>query len=199
MSASFQRGTETGAEPGHPIQAPTDKKVADQGISETAHSRPDIAGSDSAADKPAAHEDYPEQKHAGKVGYGPNFAEARGKVTMGEKIDGLKEEVKGKIKKDEHMIQEGHDKRTGELKRRQMEEENNPKAFAGAKPDESKNPGNAPADHQSAERQGSNVGKDNINAEQRKSDEDAKDHHDRQVEERVGSQVNVGDRSEMPQ
>ncbi|KIO34154.1 hypothetical protein M407DRAFT_240764 [Tulasnella calospora MUT 4182] len=196
MSASYQRATDSGAEPGHPIQAPTDKKVAEQGISEKAQSRPDVAGDENAADQPAApNQDYPEQKHAGKVGYGPNYAEARGRVTMGEKIDGLKEEMKGKLKHDQHLVQEGHDKRTGELKRHQMEEDNNPKAIAAAKPDDSENPGNATE----SERQGSGIDHENVQAEQRKADEEAKDRNDRQVQERVESQVNAGDRAEMPQ
>ncbi|KAG8951892.1 hypothetical protein FRC04_005584 [Tulasnella sp. 424] len=213
MSASYQRATDSGAEPGHPLQAPTDKKVADQGISEKAQSRPDVAGDENTADQPPApDQDYPEQKHAGKVGYGPNFAEARGKITMGEKIDGLKEEMKGKLKHDQHMVQEGHDKRTGELKRREIEADNNPKALAPAKPDDSEGHQDTAEGHQDtaeghqetterqqSDRQDSGINHENVRAEQRKADEEAKDRNDRQVQERVESQVNAGDRAEMPQ
>ncbi|KAF8905086.1 hypothetical protein CPB84DRAFT_1960637 [Gymnopilus junonius] len=39
-------------------------------------------------------ESYPEQKHAGKVGYGPNYHSG---ATLEDKIEGLKDELKGKI------------------------------------------------------------------------------------------------------
>ncbi|KAG8936060.1 hypothetical protein FRC00_009807, partial [Tulasnella sp. 408] len=118
--------------------------------------------------------------------------------TMGEKIDGLKEEMKGKLKHDQHLIQEGHDKRTGELKRHQIEEDNNPKAFANAKPDDSGSPANA-SEGQQSQRQDSGVNHENVHAEQRKADEEARDRNDRDVQERVESQVNAGDRAEMLQ
>jgi len=39
---------------------------------------------------------------------------------ISEKIDGLKEEIKGKIKHDPELVEHGRDKRTGELKRKEM-------------------------------------------------------------------------------
>jgi hypothetical protein len=42
--------------------------------------------------------------------------------TISEKIDGLKEELKGKIKHDPELVEHGRDKRTGELKRKGMRE-----------------------------------------------------------------------------
>ena len=42
--------------------------------------------------------------------------------TVSEKIGGLKEEIKGKIKHDPELVQYGRDKRTGELKRKGMRE-----------------------------------------------------------------------------
>lgn len=138
---------------------------------------------------------------------------------MGEKIDGLKEEMKGKLKHDQHMVQEGHDKRTGELKRREIEADNNPKALAPAKPDDSEGHQDTAeshqdtaerhqdtterhqdtTEHQQSDRQDSGINHENVRAEQRKADEEAKDRNDRQVQERVESQVNAGDRAEMPQ
>ena len=41
---------------------------------------------------------------------------------MTEKVAGLKEEVVGKVKKDPAKVQHGKEKRTGELKRKQLEE-----------------------------------------------------------------------------
>lgn len=43
---------------------------------------------------------------------------------MNDKLDGLKEEIKGKIKNDPELVQHGRDKRTGELKRKEMREVN---------------------------------------------------------------------------
>ncbi|KAI0729200.1 hypothetical protein C8Q72DRAFT_778626 [Fomitopsis betulina] len=64
---------------------------------------------------------YPEQRHAGAVGLGPEFG--RG-VTTGDKIEGYKEELKGKILRKPDVVQHGHDLRTGELKRREDAENN---------------------------------------------------------------------------
>lgn len=147
MSESYQRNATSGAEPGHPVQAPQQQKTADQGISEKAESRPDVAGdtqSDSTQKSPRGDEYRKlhslsqtqlsltrltaEQKHAGKVGYGPNYAEARGHVVctpilvdgrpcfnlwlqkMSERIEGLKEEIKGKVTRNQDAVKEGHDK-----------------------------------------------------------------------------------------
>jgi len=167
MSQSYQAGVTSGAEAGHPAQKPN--VTADQGITEKANERPDIAsnkdttkrtdtkGDPSVPPNPeevkeeSAKEgggegkeggadpnmDYPEQKHAGEVGYGPNYAEMHGHVTVGERFEGLKKEVKGKIKRDPKLIQEGHDKMTGEAKRKQLEEDQKPTASNNAKPNDS--------------------------------------------------------------
>jgi len=146
MAESYQRGIQTGAEPGHPVQKP--RVTADQGITDTANQRPDIASTprksdpsvspkpssataetgeqndDNQVDDKGVH--YPEQKHAGKVGYGPNYAEMQGRVTLGERVDGLKQEFKGKVKRDPEMVKHGHDVMTGEAKRRAMDLDANP-------------------------------------------------------------------------
>jgi predicted nucleic acid-binding Zn ribbon protein len=41
---------------------------------------------------------------------------------MSDKVSGLKEEMMGKLKKDPEMAQHGFEKRTGELKKKEMEE-----------------------------------------------------------------------------
>ncbi|KAH9829911.1 uncharacterized protein C8Q71DRAFT_818278 [Rhodofomes roseus] len=66
------------------------------------------------------HSEYPEQRHAGAVGLGPEFG--RG-VTTGEKFEGYKEELKGKVLRKPDVVQHGHDLRTGELKRREQAED----------------------------------------------------------------------------
>ena len=82
--------------------------------------------------------DYPPQLHAGAVGLGPEFGKGAVRTnpslrapqilvdklspvqTIGEKIDGMKEEIKGKVKHDPELVQHGRDQRTGELKRKEM-------------------------------------------------------------------------------
>jgi hypothetical protein len=78
-------------------------------------------------------QDYPEQKHAGAVGYGPNFHQG---PTVGDKITGLKEEFKGTVTHNKDLHQHGKDLKTGELKRKQQEEDNPSAAFST--PDEKK-------------------------------------------------------------
>ncbi|KAJ7604654.1 hypothetical protein FB45DRAFT_955572 [Roridomyces roridus] len=74
---------------------------------------------------------YPEQKHAGKVGLGPNYH--RG-AALGDKMAGFKESVKGKITHNPDLAAKGHDRMTGELQRK--EQEGDDKADPFAKPDE---------------------------------------------------------------
>ncbi|KAF7377607.1 Calmodulin-like protein [Mycena sanguinolenta] len=76
---------------------------------------------------------YPEQKHAGAVGYGPNYRQGAG---LADKITGIKEQVKGKITRDPALAEKGHDRMTGELKRKELEED--AKADPFANPEEKK-------------------------------------------------------------
>jgi hypothetical protein len=87
----------------------------------------------------ASGDEYPEQRHAGAVGYGPSYSKdpvsnyILCKVTpckihrgvndqgIGEKITGIKEEVLGKIKKDPSLVEQGKLRKTGELQRREAE------------------------------------------------------------------------------
>ncbi|KAI0916161.1 hypothetical protein AcW1_009990 [Taiwanofungus camphoratus] len=61
--------------------------------------------------------DYPEQKHAGAAGLGPEFGKG---VSTGDKLDGLWEEAKGKMLRKPDAVEYGREKRTGELKRREQ-------------------------------------------------------------------------------
>lgn len=84
---------------------------------------------------------YPEQKHAGKVGYGPLYNQGTVCHFVGpklwydqdrdtpllqgltEKIGGIKEQIMGKIRKDPDLVQHGRDRKTGESKQTEMPEE----------------------------------------------------------------------------
>ncbi|KAJ7319030.1 hypothetical protein DFH08DRAFT_891352 [Mycena albidolilacea] len=86
-----------------------------------------------AVDKDHLDSQYPEQKHAGAVGYGPNYNQGAGFV---EKITGLKETVKGKVTHNPELAAKGHDRMTGELKHKELEED--AKADPFANPEEKK-------------------------------------------------------------
>jgi len=43
---------------------------------------------------------------------------------MSERIDGLKQEIKGKLKHDPELVEHGRDKRTGQLKQKEMKQVN---------------------------------------------------------------------------
>ncbi|KAJ7678122.1 hypothetical protein DFH06DRAFT_901742, partial [Mycena polygramma] len=79
--------------------------------------------------KPSVEGDstYPEQKHAGAVGYGPNYNPHAG---LGDKITGLKEQVKGKISHNPDLVAQGHERVTGDLKKKELQGDNDPDPFA---------------------------------------------------------------------
>ncbi|KAJ3503455.1 hypothetical protein NMY22_g18246 [Coprinellus aureogranulatus] len=102
---------------------------------------------------------YPPQLHTGKVGYGPNF---HPDPTLGEKWDGLKEEVKGKVKHNPELVQHGKDKISGELKRREREADLNDDPFSNkgedtGAPAEEQTPGLAKNDHKGQREQAATV------------------------------------------
>ncbi|KAG8919567.1 hypothetical protein FRC02_001559 [Tulasnella sp. 418] len=105
-------------------------------VHDKAQSRPDIAGDSEKDHQGAPDSDYPPQLHAGKVGYGPHYAETHGKVSMGEKLSGIELELKGKITHNPELVQKGRDKFTGEAKRREMDEDSGKKVFKNADGDE---------------------------------------------------------------
>jgi len=63
---------------------------------------------------------YPEQRHAGAVGLGPEYGKG---ASGGDKIAGWKEEIVGKILRNPEKVQHRKEVRTGELKKREQEEE----------------------------------------------------------------------------
>ncbi|KAK0437836.1 hypothetical protein EV421DRAFT_1907038 [Armillaria borealis] len=73
------------------------------------------------------HDEYPEQKHTGKVGYGPQYHSG---PTFTDKVSGLKEVVKGKITGNQDLVQEGHERQTGELKRKEKQQDMEEDPFA---------------------------------------------------------------------
>ncbi|KIJ62251.1 hypothetical protein HYDPIDRAFT_114732 [Hydnomerulius pinastri MD-312] len=60
----------------------------------------------------------PPQRLAGAAGLGPNYGKDAG---FGDKIGGLTEEIKGKILRKPEVTEHGHDRRTGQLKRKEEE------------------------------------------------------------------------------
>ncbi|KAF8632644.1 hypothetical protein AX17_004777 [Amanita inopinata Kibby_2008] len=80
----------------------------------------DSAAADSQPDSPGGGEGYPEQKHAGAVGYGPNYH--RG-ADISDKFGGLYEQAKGKIMHKPELVQHGHERYAGELKRKEKKED----------------------------------------------------------------------------
>lgn len=84
---------------------------------------------DSAPGAGAVDEDgYPVQQHAGKVGYGPNYHAG---PTVGDKIEGVKDIIKGKILKKPELVEEGRLKKTGEMaERKQAEDDANDVSFS---------------------------------------------------------------------
>jgi len=75
--------------------------------------------------KTMSEDELPPQRHAGAVGLGPQYGTGTGFV---DKIGGLQEELKGKMLKKPDVAQHGHDRRTGELKKKEkeMDDQTNP-------------------------------------------------------------------------
>ncbi|KAF9493714.1 hypothetical protein BDN71DRAFT_1449963 [Pleurotus eryngii] len=82
------------------------------------HPEAAVSNDDASGGGGFGNEPYPEQLHSGAVGVGPNFTQ---ESTMAEKWIGVKEEMKGKVTHNPGKVEEGRKRRTGELKREQME------------------------------------------------------------------------------
>ncbi|KIL64938.1 hypothetical protein M378DRAFT_178534 [Amanita muscaria Koide BX008] len=65
---------------------------------------------------PPNETDYPEQKHAGRVGLGPNYSTD---ADMSDKLKGLYEEAKGKLLHEPELVERGHARRIGEVKEKE--------------------------------------------------------------------------------
>ncbi|KAH9481710.1 hypothetical protein JR316_0006237 [Psilocybe cubensis] len=99
-------------------------------VSQNSHTSPtntasNASGNANSTSAPGGDTTYPEQLHAGKVGYGPNF---RTSPSLGDKIQGLKEELKGKVTRNPDLVQHGKDVKSGEERRKDLlgEDEHNP-------------------------------------------------------------------------
>ncbi|THH16052.1 hypothetical protein EW146_g4524 [Bondarzewia mesenterica] len=86
---------------------------------------------------------YPPQRHAGAVGYGPEYGKGVASPSaqtfpiienvflavlvqgLGEKLAGLKEQVKGKLTKKPELVEKGRERKTGQLKKKEQEAEVN--------------------------------------------------------------------------
>ncbi|KAG5637278.1 hypothetical protein H0H81_005172 [Sphagnurus paluster] len=76
---------------------------------------------------PGDQTEYPEQRHAGKVGYGPAYHTG---PTLGDKIKGFEEEIKGKLTRNPALVQHGKELISGELKAKERERDMNEDPFA---------------------------------------------------------------------
>ncbi|KAI6038523.1 hypothetical protein EDC04DRAFT_2693803 [Pisolithus marmoratus] len=70
---------------------------------------------------------FPPQRHAGAVGLGPEYATT---TSFPEKLQGLKDEIKGKISGKPELVEHGRERRTGELKRKERERADTQDPFA---------------------------------------------------------------------
>ncbi|KAL1676830.1 hypothetical protein EV122DRAFT_266621 [Schizophyllum commune] len=107
--------------PTHDIDAHS--SAVGRGIDPTQNRQSERATTESAA---PTNESYPEQKHAGAVGYGPAYHDGPCKSlttaqTTGDKLTGLKEQVKGKVTGNHELARKGVERRTGELQKREQE------------------------------------------------------------------------------
>ncbi|KAG8976266.1 hypothetical protein FRB93_013363 [Tulasnella sp. JGI-2019a] len=84
------------------------------------------AGEEGDAVKPPPGVEYPEQKHAGKVGLGPAYAETHGAVSLSERFAGLKQEIKGKITRNPETVEKGREMKSGGAKKKELEKESAP-------------------------------------------------------------------------
>lgn len=97
----------------------------------------DANGNDSATEPEGG---YPPQLHAGAVGLGPEYG-VQQQATAYDKLEGLKEEIKGKVTRNPDKVQHGKEMRTGELKRKQHEQDDaDPFGTAGDDPTKEKKP-----------------------------------------------------------
>ncbi|OBZ78120.1 hypothetical protein A0H81_01888 [Grifola frondosa] len=99
---------------------------------------PGAAPPDTAGSQPQNTYEYPPQRHAGAVGYGPEYGKG---ASTGDKLSGLQEEMVGKLLHNPEKVQHGRDLRTGELKRREKEDDANPfgKSSGGDDTDKDRN------------------------------------------------------------
>ncbi|KAG1838132.1 hypothetical protein DFJ58DRAFT_709351 [Suillus subalutaceus] len=69
----------------------------------------------------------PPQRHAGAVGLGPAYKQG---ADFGDKLGGLQEEIKGKIMRNPELVEHGRERRTGVLKKKEQEQQDEEDPFA---------------------------------------------------------------------
>ncbi|EMD36281.1 hypothetical protein CERSUDRAFT_95621 [Gelatoporia subvermispora B] len=79
---------------------------------------PTIGGGGGNGSNAKSNDPYPEQRHAGAVGVGPNYGTA---ATMGDKVQGMMQQMKGKVMRDPELAERGREMRTGELQEKEHE------------------------------------------------------------------------------
>ncbi|KAK7040735.1 hypothetical protein VNI00_009641 [Paramarasmius palmivorus] len=122
-----------------------------------------INNSGSGADNQA----YPPQRHAGATGFGPNYHPG---PTFGDKMTGIKEQVKGTVTRNTELTQQGKDRRTGELKRREAEEDDKSDPFATPEEKEQKHKAATVAPEGSDEAEQQRTGEASHNSEEQISE-----------------------------
>ncbi|KAJ3872363.1 hypothetical protein F5051DRAFT_159316 [Lentinula edodes] len=102
----------------------------------TTTTTPSTDSTPSTTNSNSTSESYPEQHHAGAVGYGPNYRQG---PSLTDKLTGLKEELKGKVTKNPGLVEHGKEMKSGEMKKREQEEDmNNLDPFGTADDEEEK-------------------------------------------------------------
>ncbi|KAG6890042.1 hypothetical protein C0995_012499 [Termitomyces sp. Mi166 len=91
-------------------------------------SNPSTADTGASNDSPSEFADpvtgvvYPPQRHAGKVGYGPQYHIG---PTIAERIQGYEEELRGHLTHNHALVEHGRMMVSGELKRMEREHDMN--------------------------------------------------------------------------
>ncbi|KAI6121129.1 hypothetical protein F5141DRAFT_998221 [Pisolithus sp. B1] len=83
------------------------------------NTEPERTTSDQSSSDELQDKGFPPQRHAGAIGLGPEYAMG---ASTSEKLQGLKEEMKGKITGKLELVEHGRELRTGELKRKEKEQ-----------------------------------------------------------------------------
>ncbi|PPQ72205.1 hypothetical protein CVT24_002362 [Panaeolus cyanescens] len=66
---------------------------------------------------PSESNAYPEQRHAGKVGYGPNY---NVHASFADVVTGVADELRGKMTHNPDLVHHGHELLSGEEKRKEL-------------------------------------------------------------------------------
>ncbi|KLO09483.1 hypothetical protein SCHPADRAFT_893067 [Schizopora paradoxa] len=117
---------------------------------------------------------YPEQRHAGKLeGVGPEYGAAN-RVTLSDRLQGVKEKVKGTILRKPEVKERGQERMTGELKKKEKEEADKASPFGNAPDDKSEEKGGDDAGNE-ADNDDNNAPQGNTDSSTTPSTEQKKD------------------------